>query len=208
MIISSTILNKPLLIIGNSPTVKYYKYKELIEETFFIIRFKVEKAYRYDSADNLLEEFIGKKTDIWWEKKEVYTFSEQNISLNAWEIRNNFSRQYRSKPSRGMVAILLFLEFYKLAGINKSIYIHGFSHNNYNAYFKNHLNLSLDHITELINMNSNKLNDYNSVSDYLKHRKNHSCKHEDYDLEKLLVKDLINNKKIIILNDNIEIIKN
>ena len=123
-----------ILIIGNSPESKNYFFQELIDNNFFTVRFKCNhRPY----SKKKLGKFLGKKTGLYFKTRCGYLID--GIELNGMDIRNEFHLQHHCKPTRGLEAILLFLEYYKKKEIDKKIYIHGFSFdsNNITPNWKN-----------------------------------------------------------------------
>lgn len=127
--------DQKILIIGNSPESKNYEFQKLIDENFFTLRFKCNNL-PYKS--NKLCKYLGKHTDSYFKTRSDYIIDGTEIKCNT--IRKNFVKKYKSKPTRGIECILLFLKYFKEKNyVDKKLYIHGFSFdsNNITPKWKN-----------------------------------------------------------------------
>ena len=176
--------NKPILIIGNSPSVKNIELGKYINSSNFnIIRFNLAKIEGY-------EKYVGSDTTYWvvngkyWNTnknkidnknriliaelphtKHFHTLcNDYNHNFKSIQIIPNHCRKYlRNYPTSGMLAIAFFLEHYP------HIYIHGFTFDH-------------RHYFELNNKGAN---------------------HHSYSNEKKVVNKLINLGRIIMLDQDI-----
>ena len=111
-----------ILIIGNSPDSKNYLFQHLIDDNFFPIRFKCNKR---PYSTKKLGKYLGKKVGLYFKTRKIYIID--NVEIDGKDIRQKFYDKHHCKLTRGLEAILLFLEYYQKKGIEKKIYIHGFS---------------------------------------------------------------------------------
>ena len=120
---------KPILIIGNSPIIGKFQYKDIIEENFFIVRFNSRVPFENILTKDEIFKGIGNKIDLYWKKRHVYNIyiNNRKITINSTEIRKKYTKQYKFKMTRGIESIYTFLHIYEKLNINKPIYIHGFS---------------------------------------------------------------------------------
>lgn len=174
---------KDILIIGNSTNVLQFELGEFIDKNFFTIRFKTvskkDRELEIKFKDNVLEnkKYTGSNIDMIFKKFTPFKYFENKELIKVISKRNiinEYKKKYKRKISRGLIAILVFLQVYEYNNINKPIYIHGFSFNRNNIYNEN--------FNDLKNMDMGK-NDHN------------------YNIEKEIIYDLISKDKVKFLLD-------
>lgn len=173
--------NNDILIIGNSKNILQYELGEFIDKNFFIIRFKSmtkeDKENNINFKTKVLNNKIhtGKNIDMIFQKfKPIKYFKNKQVIkiISARSIRSNFRKKYKRKISRGLQAILFMLEVYEYKQINRPVFIHGFSFNRTNIYKEQFKDL------EKLDM---------------------GVGYHNYELEKKIINDLINEGKVQIL---------
>ena len=175
--------NKSILIIGNSNNILHHELGEYIDKNFFIVRFKTvpkrdrEKNITFKDKVKENGKYSGFNTDMIFRKFTPFKFfinGELDKVISKRNIIKEYRKKYKRKISRGLLSILVFLEIFKYKNIDQVIYIHGFSFNRNNIYNKN--------FKDLKNLDLGKGN-------------------HNYNIEKEIIEDLINQGKIKYLID-------